>query len=143
MLLTAEAELEGHNARRILERVAGEVEVPANDTSPRPMTMAEKVLAKHRVGADGPGYVKPGDPVGYAALFRARHDTRIATLPIGYDDGLPVSASGRGSVLIRGRRMPIAGQVSMNFTTVDVGDWPATDPRKNVPLKSANCSDRM
>jgi alanine racemase len=68
--------------------------------------------------------VKSGDPVGYSALFRARHDTRIATLPIGYDDGLPVSASGRGSVLIRGRRMPIAGQVSMNFTTVDVGDSP-------------------
>ena len=35
-----------------------------------------------------------------------------------------VWAIGRGSVLIRGRRMPIAGQVSMNFTTVDVGDWP-------------------
>ena len=68
--------------------------------------------------------VKSGDPVGYSALFRARRDTRIATLPIGYDDGVPVSASGRGSVLIRGRRMPIAGQISMNFISVDVGDSP-------------------
>jgi alanine racemase len=67
---------------------------------------------------------KAGDPVGYSALFRARHDTRVATLPIGYEDGLPVSASDRRAVLIRGRRMPIAGQVSMNFTTVDVGDSP-------------------
>ena len=68
--------------------------------------------------------VKSGDPVGYSALFRARRDTRIATLPIGYDDGVPVSASGRGSVLIRGQRMPIAGRVSMNFTGVEVGDSP-------------------
>jgi alanine racemase len=68
--------------------------------------------------------VKSGDPVGYSALFRARRDTRIATLPIGYDDGIPLSTSGRGAVLIRGRRMPIAGQVSMNFTCVDVGDSP-------------------
>jgi alanine racemase len=68
--------------------------------------------------------VKSGDPVGYSALFRARRDTHIATLPIGYDDGVPVSTSGRGSVLIRGQRMPIAGRISMNFTSVDVGDSP-------------------
>jgi alanine racemase len=68
--------------------------------------------------------LKAGDPVGYGAEFRAQRDTRIATLPIGYDDGVPVSASGRGCVLIGGRRMPIAGRVSMDFITVDVGDAP-------------------
>ena len=67
---------------------------------------------------------KAGDPVGYGAEFRAPRDTRIATLPIGYADGVPISASGRGCVLIGGRRMPIAGRVSMDFTTVDVGDAP-------------------
>ncbi|MCH8083571.1 MAG: alanine racemase [Myxococcales bacterium] len=68
--------------------------------------------------------LKAGDPVGYGAEFRAQRDTRIATLPIGYDDGVPISASGRGRVLIGGRRMPIAGRVSMDFITVDVGDAP-------------------
>ena len=68
--------------------------------------------------------VKAGDSVGYGAEFRATRDTRIATLPIGYDDGVPISASGRGSVLIRGRRLPIAGRVSMDFISVDAGAAP-------------------
>jgi len=67
---------------------------------------------------------KAGDPVGYGAEFRAPRDTRIATLPIGYDDGVPISASGRGCVLIGGRRLPIAGRVSMDFITIDIGDAP-------------------
>ena len=41
---------------------AGEVELPKPDTGPRPMTMAEKILARHMLG-DGPHYVKPGDAV--------------------------------------------------------------------------------
>ena len=80
------------------------------------MTLATKVVQLR--------CAKAGDPVGYGAEFRAPRDTRIATLPIGYDDGVPVSASGRGCVLIGGRRMPIAGRVSMDFITVDVGDAP-------------------
>lgn len=80
------------------------------------MMLATKVAQLRRV--------KAGDPVGYGAEFRAPRATRIATLPIGYDDGVPISASGRGCVLIGGRRMPIAGRVSMDFITVDVGDAP-------------------
>jgi alanine racemase len=80
------------------------------------MTLASKVVQLRSA--------KAGDPVGYGANFRAPRDTRIATLPIGYDDGVPVSASGRGCVLIGGRRMPIAGRVSMDFITIDVGDAP-------------------
>ena len=41
----------------------GEVRLPAADTGPRPMTLAEKILARHRVDGSGPAYVKPGDPV--------------------------------------------------------------------------------
>ncbi len=80
------------------------------------MTLATKVVQLRSV--------KAGDPVGYGAEFRAQRDTRIATLPIGYADGVPVSASGRGRVLIGGRRMPIVGRVSMDFITIDVGDAP-------------------
>jgi alanine racemase len=68
--------------------------------------------------------VEKGGAVGYAALFRAERDTRIATLPVGYEAGLPVAASGPGAVLIAGRRFPIVGRVSMDYLTVDVGDAP-------------------
>src|SRR5262249_39601093 len=65
-----------------------------------------------------------GDAVGYSALYRAPRATRIATLPLGYADGVPIAASNRGAALIRGRRHPFAGRVSMDFVTVGVGDAP-------------------
>ena len=68
--------------------------------------------------------VKAGEAVGYSALYRARRDTRIATLFSGYAQGVPVSASGQGAVLIRGQKLPIVGRVSMDFTGVDVGRYP-------------------
>lgn len=68
--------------------------------------------------------VRRGEAVGYAALYRARADTRIATLALGYADGVPVSASGRGSVWLAGARRPIAGRVSMDYVGVEVGDAP-------------------
>jgi alanine racemase len=68
--------------------------------------------------------LRAGESVGYAALFRAERDTRVATLPIGYADGVPIAASNRGSVLIRGRRLPMIGRVSMDYVTVDAGDAP-------------------
>ncbi len=42
---------------------AQEIELPSTETAPRPMTMGEKLLAKHRVGVEGPSYVQPGDAV--------------------------------------------------------------------------------
>lgn len=70
--------------------------------------------------------IREGAPVGYGARWRAHTDTRIATIPLGYHDGLPyrLGAQGRGEVLIRGRRCPIVGAVSMDYTTVDVGHVP-------------------
>jgi alanine racemase len=65
-----------------------------------------------------------GDTVGYAALWRAREPTRIATLALGYADGLPISASNRGHVWLRGRRLPLVGRVSMDYVAADAGDAP-------------------
>jgi alanine racemase len=67
---------------------------------------------------------RPGEAVGYNALYRAPRRTRIATLPLGYADGVPIGASGRGAALIRGRRCPFAGRVSMDFVCVDAGEAP-------------------
>lgn len=66
--------------------------------------------------------VPPGTAVGYASTWRAPRRTRVATLPVGYDDGVPWRLSNRGEVLVRGRRAPIIGRVSMDYTTIDVTD---------------------
>ncbi len=68
--------------------------------------------------------VPVGTPVGYGSTWRAERATRVATLPLGYDDGVPWRLSNRGEVLVRGRRAPIVGRVSMDYTTVDVTDIP-------------------
>jgi alanine racemase len=69
-------------------------------------------------------HVRRGDPVGYGATFRAKQRGRIATLPVGYADGVPWSLGNRGQVLLRGRKVPIAGRVSMDLVTLDVGEGP-------------------
>jgi alanine racemase len=65
--------------------------------------------------------IDAGQPVGYGATFRAAAKTRIATLPMGYADGVPCATAGRGWVWLAGERHPIAGRVSMDYITVDVG----------------------
>jgi alanine racemase len=64
----------------------------------------------------------PGEGVGYGSTFTAREPTSTATLPIGYGDGLHRAFSNNGEVLIGGRRHPIAGRVSMDNISVEVGD---------------------
>jgi alanine racemase len=65
-----------------------------------------------------------GASVSYGRTFVAPRDMRIATLPIGYADGLSRLLSGRGQALILGRRVPILGRVCMDMTMVDVTHLP-------------------
>lgn len=65
-----------------------------------------------------------GASVGYGGTWTARRPSRIAVLPLGYDDGLSWRLSNKGHVLVRGQRAPIVGRVSMDYTTVDVTDIP-------------------
>jgi alanine racemase len=63
----------------------------------------------------------PGESAGYGRRFVATEPTRIATLPIGYGDGWRRGLSDNADVVIRGRRYPLVGAVSMDNVTVDVG----------------------
>jgi alanine racemase len=81
------------------------------------MTLRARVVNLRRVAA--------GEAVGYGGTWRSARATRIATIAFGYADGLPWSLGGRGEVALRGRRVPIAGRISMDLTTLDVGDEPA------------------
>lgn len=65
-----------------------------------------------------------GEGVSYNATWRARGPRRIATLPLGYADGYRRSLSGRAEVLVNGRRVPVAGLVTMDMTMLDVTDAP-------------------
>lgn len=66
-----------------------------------------------------------GESAGYGLAFVARRPTKLATITIGYADGLHrVLSGGRGTVLIRGHKAPIAGRVCMDQTLVDVTGIP-------------------
>jgi len=66
----------------------------------------------------------PGQGAGYNSTFRPTRPTRLALTPVGYADGLNRLLSNRGEMLVRGRRAPIAGRVSMDQTILDVTDIP-------------------
>ena len=65
--------------------------------------------------------LRAGEPVGYGGTWQASESTRIATVPVGYADGIPWGLANQGTVVVRGRRVPIVGRISMDLITVDVG----------------------
>lgn len=70
-------------------------------------------------------YVKtlePGVEIGYGGTYTTTKKTRVATIPVGYADGYPRCLSGKGSVLIHGKKAPILGRVCMDQFMVDVTD---------------------
>ena len=71
--------------------------------------------------------VRRGCSIGYGNSFTADRDSRIATLSVGYADGLMRALSNRGQVLIRGQRLPIVGNISMDLTLVDATETGQTE----------------
>lgn len=78
--------------------------------------------------------IAPGTPVSYGGTFTAERETAIATIPVGYGDGYPRSLSGRGDVLIRGRRARILGRVCMDQLMVDTTEIPEAEEGDEVTL---------
>ena len=70
--------------------------------------------------------VSNGESIGYGRTFIAERDSVIATVPIGYHDGLSRALSNKGRFIINGKFAPVVGRVSMDWTTVDVTDIPNT-----------------
>ncbi|MFW5920555.1 MAG: alanine racemase [Polyangiales bacterium] len=84
-----------------------------------------------------------GATVGYHGSYRVDRPSRIATVPVGYGDGLMRAHSNRGSVLVGGRRCPIVGAVSMDLTAVDVTDVPGAALGDEVVLLGAQGPARI
>ena len=68
--------------------------------------------------------VPTGQGVGYSARFVTQRPTRIAVINAGYADGILRQRTNRGCVLVRGKRVPMVGTISMDLTTLDVTDVP-------------------
>jgi alanine racemase len=68
--------------------------------------------------------IRPGASVSYGRTFTAERPMRIATVPIGYADGYPRLLSNRASMLLRGRRVPVTGNVCMDQLMLDVTGVP-------------------
>jgi len=72
-------------------------------------------------------HVKPvasGTCISYGCTFQTPKPTTIATVPVGYADGYSRGLSNRGTMLVRGQRVPIVGRVCMDLTMIDVGGVP-------------------
>lgn len=78
--------------------------------------------------------IKAGQSVGYGCTFVAARDTIIATIPIGYADGLPRRLSNKGTALLHGARVPYAGKVCMDQTMLDITDVPGASVGDEVVL---------
>jgi alanine racemase len=86
-----------------------------------------------------------GQSAGYGRRFVAERDTWLATIPIGYGDGVRRASTDDADVLVGGRRVPLAGTVSMDNLTVDLGpaEGPPVRPGAPVVLIGAAGGDRI
>ena len=63
--------------------------------------------------------VPAGRPISYGATYRTARRTRIATIPVGYAHGYPLRSSNRAAVLVKSRRVPVVGRVTMDHLMVE------------------------
>ena len=84
-----------------------------------------------------------GVAVSYNGTRTLTRPSRVAIVAVGYGDGVPTAASNRGSFLVRGRRCPILGRVTMDQTIVDITDVPGVEVGDAATILGAQGSDRI
>jgi alanine racemase len=87
--------------------------------------------------------VPAGTGVSYGHEYRLPRDGRIATVPVGYGDGLPRVAGKRGTVLLRGRRVQFAGRICMDLVMLDVTEVDGTREGDEVVLIGAQAGAKQ
>jgi len=66
--------------------------------------------------------VRKGTRVGYAQTWQSPRDTRLGLIPVGYADGYPRGFTNKAAVLVHGKQCPVVGHISMDLTTIDLGE---------------------
>ncbi|MFQ3630543.1 alanine racemase [Roseiflexus sp.] len=84
----------------------------------------------------------PGTPVSYGGTFVTRRASRIATIPVGYADGLRRAPPWR-AVLVRGQRAPVVGRICMDYAMIDITDIPGVRRGDLVTLIGAQGHERI
>jgi len=84
-----------------------------------------------------------GTPLSYARKHVTRRDSLIATLPIGYADGLARSLSGKMQVVVKGKKAPQVGAVCMDMILIDVTDIPGVQVDDEVTLFGGQGEQRI
>jgi len=87
--------------------------------------------------------VPPGTRISYGGTFKAKRESLIATLPIGYADGYSRHLSNHGEVLVHGKRAPVVGKVCMDFIMVDVTDIPRVSAGDEVVLMGRQGTEQI
>ncbi len=115
--------------------LGGELSPPASALPLRPvLTWKTRIIALRDIA--------PGTPVGYNQRWQASRSTRLAVIPVGYGDGFSRHLSNRGQVILRDHYAPIAGNISMDLTMIDVTDIPEASIGDEALLigRSPHCS---
>jgi len=99
---------------------------PINTELKRVLTLKSRIIHVKDIEAN--------TPVSYSRLWTSDRATKIATLAIGYNDGIPVALTNRAEVLVRGRRCRMVGRISMDYVMVDVGHIPGIKAGDEVTL---------
>ncbi len=99
-----------------LQPTEDDPEIPAPVQVEHVLSWKTKIISLKDVGQ--------GQVVGYKAAYVTSRPTKLATLPVGYADGLSRHLSSRGRVIVRGTYAPMVGIISMDITVVDVTDVP-------------------
>ena len=113
------------DARSNMVRLGGVLYGLGGDVLPKGIDKPElrPVMSLHTRIADLKR-VPAGETVGYGRTFRTERDSVIATIPIGYQDGYSRPLSNIGRAIVRSTYVPVAGRISMDWTTLDVTDVP-------------------
>jgi len=115
------------------------VRLPANFENPA----ALRPVMSFRTWIAGIRDVPKGRTIGYGSLFTTAKDSRIASLPVGFGEGYPRALFNKGIVLVRGRRCPVVGRVSLNVITVDVTELPEVALGDEVVLIGSQGAERV
>ena len=86
---------------------------------------------------------EPGESAGYGRRWRAERPTWVGTLPIGYGDGWRRDLTNNAEVLVRGRRFPLVGTVSMDNVTIDLGPETDVEPGDRAVLIGDDGGERI